>query len=388
MSRKSTGKQSAVIAVLAALLLALALAACGGGGSSSDTNASGSEAEESNSATTASDSSGGEKEDVSVVMGLVDTGEEFWLEVAAGGEAFAAEDGAVNLKVTGPPSYEPEAAQRQILDLLPTGQEAVGFVPQPSELWTRTMKTLTEELPGKVIAYGERPTATEDEAESAAVKTLVWVADKQATREMIEETIKVAKLPASTTGDVMLGQCVAGETGTPKVREEGLVEGAENLLPKATIVEFVSEPDPQVNTNRWGQELAAHPNTVLAAGTCGMDGPSLYKLKKSNNYDFPIGAMEVSPENIAGLESGVMQAVMASPTWFIGYTVSRMLTEAARGEELPEGFVKMPGTMFTKANVGEVELRQNDPEKFYKPEIEELFANGMPKAEPIEAAWK
>jgi ABC-type sugar transport system substrate-binding protein len=387
MSRKRTSKQFVVIAALAALLLALALAACGGGGSSSGTTASSSESGESTSETTASDTSG-EKESVSVVMGLVDTGEEFWLEEAAGAEAFAAEDGNVNLKVTGPPSYEPEAAQRQILDLLATGQQAVAIVPQPSELWTRTMKTLSEELPGKVIAFGERPTATEAEATGAAVKTAVGQADKQITREMIEETIKLAKLPSSSTGEVMFGQCVAGETGTPKVREEGLVEGAENLLPNAKIVEFISEPDPQVNTNRWGQELAAHPDTILAAGTCGMDGPSLYKLKKSNNYEFPIGAMEISPENIEGLKSGVTTAVMASNTWFIGYTVGRMLTEAARGAELPEGFVSTGGTMFTKANVGEVEERQNDPEKFYKAKIEELFANGMPKAEPIEAAWK
>jgi len=380
MSKSRTGKKSQILVALATLLLALGLAACGGDSDSGST---------SGETTAATSGGGGEKDQVSVAMEVPIT-EEFWLEEKAGGDFFAAEDGNVDMTITGPPTFDPEAAQTQALNNLSKGQDAMGVVPQPAELYTRTMKTLSEELPGKAMVFGERPVANADEASTASIKTMVGQADKQISREMIEEAIKIGELPKTSTGEIIFGQCVAGETGTPKLRQEGLVEGAENLLPNATIVEIVSETDPQVNSDRYSQAIAAHPDTILAAGTCAMDGPSLYKLKKANNYDFVVGAMDMAPTNgeQEAIESGAVQAVMNSNSWFVGYTVARMLTEAARGAELPEGFISTGGSLFTKANAAEISVRQNEPEKFYKPNMEEMFANGMPEAGPIEDAWK
>jgi len=65
-----------------------------------------------------------------------------------------------------------------------------------------------------------------------------------------------------------------------------------------------------------------------------------------------------------------------------------MLAEAARGEELPEGWVNTGQQLFTKADIAAVEERAAEPEKFYAAGVEELFSGGMPAAEPIENAWK
>jgi ABC-type sugar transport system substrate-binding protein len=200
--------------------------------------------------------------------------------------------------------------------------------------------------------------------------------------------VKLAKLPESETGEVILGQCVAQEAGVLAQRTEGFEEALANVLPKAKIEKFTSEVEPQANTKAWTTELAAHPSPVLATGTCDQDGTSLYKVKKEKGYDFIVGAMELPPETVAGLKDGSIIAAMGTNWWLQGYTATRMLAEAARGGELPEGFVNTGQRLYTKKDIAAVEERAKEPAKFYAPLIEELFANGMPEAVPIEEAWK
>src|SRR5262249_28989086 len=107
-----------VVASLA-MILALGLAACGGGdgtaGGGGTSEAGGKESGP--PATGASGGSGG-KEQVSVGMGLILSSQQFGVELREGAEAYGDEDGAVDLEVQGPAAFDPEAAQKQILDML------------------------------------------------------------------------------------------------------------------------------------------------------------------------------------------------------------------------------------------------------------------------------
>jgi ABC-type sugar transport system substrate-binding protein len=383
MSKKRTSKSLLGLAVVALLLLALGLAACGGGGGSSSEST---EPESTPTEETGGEESG-EKEQVSVAMVEILTGVSFGQEIAEGMKGFAAEDGAVDLNVQGPPTVEPEVAQKQAADLLATKPDAMGVAPFPPELWTRTMKTITEQVDNYLV-FNERPSSEPQDVSSAAIQLFVGTDDKSEAREMLEETIKLAKVPASSTGEVILGQCVAQEAGVLAQRTEGFDEALAKLLPKAKVEKFTSEVEPQANTEAWTTELAAHPNAMLATGTCDQDGTSLYKVIKEKGYDLIVGAMELPPETIAGLKDGTIVCAMGTNWWLQGYTATRMLAEAARGEELPEGFVNTGQQLFTKADIAAVEERAKEPEKFYAGGVEELFGNGMPEAVPIEEAWK
>jgi ABC-type sugar transport system substrate-binding protein len=154
------------------------------------------------------------------------------------------------------------------------------------------------------------------------------------------------------------------------------------------VRKFTSEVEPQANTEAWTTMLAAHPDPILATGTCDQDGTSLATLKKTKGYEMVVGAMELPPATQAGLKEKSITAVMGTNWWLQGYTAARMLTEAARGAELPEGFVSTGYKLFTPEDVAEVEERSKDPASFYKADIEELFGSGMPTAVPIEEAWK
>jgi ABC-type sugar transport system substrate-binding protein len=367
---KRTGARA--FAGIAALTMSIALSACG----SSDDGSSGG----------GSSSTGPKK--VQIAMTILHNAAKYYQEEKAGAIAFAKEDGHVDLQITGPPTYDAQVSQKQVLDLLAKGPAAMGFTPQPPDTWTRTMKTVAEQLPGKVIAYSERPASEPQSAQSLPVKTDVGLNDRTTSREGLEATIKAANIPASSTGKVLLGACTPETSGTVALRLAGFVDAVKALLPKAQIIQFVSAADVTANEDRWANKLSTNTDAILAAGTCEPDGQSLYRIKKANNYPFVLGALEMTPESAAGLKSGVTTAVQSSNTWLMGYTVARMLTMAARGEKLPEGFVPTKATTFTKANLDELALRESDPAKFYAKDIQALFANGMPTALPMEDAWK
>lgn len=398
MSPTKRNKGKFALAILLALLLALGVAACGGGSSSSDSSSSEAPASEeaSNEGETenAAEESGGEESEVeegkqvSIAMEEILTGVSFGQEIKEGAEAFAAEDGKVDLEINGPPSTEPEVAQKQATDMLAKQPEAFGFAPFPPELWTRTAANINEQVGPNVLTFNERPTSEVADVSSSPVQIFVGTNDHGEAKEMLEETIKLAKLPASSTGEVILGQCVAQEAGVLAQRTEGFEEALKNLLPKASVRKFTSEVEPQANTEAWTTMLAAHPHPILATGTCDQDGTSLATLKKTKGYDMVVGAMELPPATQAGLKEKTVTAVMGTNWWLQGYTAARMLAEAARGAELPEGFVSTGYKLFTPEDVAEVEERSKDPASFYKADIEELFGNGMPSAVPIEEAWK
>jgi ribose transport system substrate-binding protein len=396
MSKTKRNKGTIALAILLALLLALGVAACGGSSSSSSSSgseeATTSEENEGETEPAAEEEEGGgeveEGKHVSVAMEEILTGVSFGQEIKEGAEAFAKEDGNVDLEINGPPSTEPEVAQKQATDMLAKQPEAFGFAPFPPELWTRTASNIVEQVGDNVLTFNERPTSEVGDVSSSPVQIFVGTNDHGEAKEMLEETIKLAKLPASSTGEVILGQCVAQEAGVLAQRTEGFEEALKNLLPKASVRKFTSEVEPQANTEAWTTMLAAHPDPILATGTCDQDGTSLATLKKTKGYKMVVGAMELPPATQAGLKEGTVTASMGTNWWLQGYTAARMLTEAARGAELPEGFVSTGYKLFTPEDVAEVEERSKDPASFYKADVEELFSNGMPSAVPIEEAWK
>lgn len=391
MSKKRTSKGLPALAVLAALLLALGLAACGGGddstGSTEAATATESEPEGGNGEEVANEE-GGDKEQVSVAMELILTGQAFGQEIEEGIEAFGAEDGAVDIAANGPPQVDPETAQKQATDLLAQSPDAMGFAPFPPELWTRTAKTIDEQVGPNVLVFNERPASEEDQVSAATVQTFVGTADKTLAREATELGIEGAKLGPDTTGEVIIGQCIPQEAGVLAMRTEGVKEVLSEMLPKAKQVVFTSGGTPQESLEAWASELSAKKNPAFVIGVCTEDGGSLNKIMSEKGYDFPAAAMDIAPGTITGIENGNLIGSVAVNWWLEGYTSTRMLTEAARGAEIPEGWVDTGQFTVTKDNLDELEERAKEPEKFFAPQIEELFANGMPETQPIENAFK
>lgn len=389
MSKKRTSKGLSALAVLAALLLALGLAACGGGDdSTSSTEAAATEAEAEGGGEEVANEEGGEKEQVSVAMELILTGQAFGQEIEEGIDAFGAEDGAVDISANGPPQVDPETALKQATDLLAQSPDAMGFAPFPPELWTRTAKTIDEAVAPNVLVFNERPASEEDQVSAATVQTFVGTADRTLAREATELGIKGAGLAPDTTGEVIIGQCIPQEAGVLAMRTEGVKEVVSEMLPKAKQVVFTSGGTPQESLEAWSSELSAKKNPAFVIGVCTEDGGSLNKIMSEKGYDFPASAMDIAPGTITGIENGNLIGAVAVNWWLEGYAATRMLTEAARGGEIPEGWVDTGQFTVTKDNLDELEERAKEPEKFFAADIEKLFANGMPETQPIENSFK
>jgi ABC-type sugar transport system substrate-binding protein len=384
MSKKITDRGLLGLAALAALVLALGLAACGG----SDDDSTGGGSTEPASTEPADSEGGGEKAQVSLAMEQILTGQQFGVEIKEGIEAFATEDGAANVEIQGPPEVNPEVAQKQAADLLSKNPEGFGFAPFPPELWTRTAKTIDEQVGPNVLVFNERPSSELDTVSAATVQTFVGTADRTLARESAEKTIELAKLPPSTTGEAIIGQCVPQEAGVLAMRTEGVEEVLAEKLPNVKVVVFDSKPTAQESVVAWTTQLAATPDPAIVIGVCTEDGQSVNKVMTEKGYDFPAGAMDVAPGTITGLENGNLLVTVTVNWWFQGYTATRMLAEAVRGAELPEGFINTGQLVVTKDNLAQLEERGSDPETYYAGQIEEMFGNGMPAAVPIEEAYK
>jgi ribose transport system substrate-binding protein len=399
MSKTKRKQGKVALAILLALLLAFGVAACGGSSSSSSSESTSSEEASSEAETepAADEEEGGEEEEaggeaeagkhVHIAMEEILTGVSFGQELKEGAEAFAKEDGNVDLEINGPPSTEPEVAQKQATDMLAKNPEAFGFAPFPPELWTRTATTINEQVAPNVLTFNERPASEKSQVSAAPNQTFVGVNDREGAKLMLEALIKAENLPKSWSGEVILGQCVAQEAGVLAQRTEGFEEALAANLPKAKVEKFNSEVEPQANTEAWTTELAAHPNVEIATGTCNQDGESLIKLKKEKGYKYMLGTMELVPLTRSGIEEGLVTVNGGLSWWLEGYTAARMLAEAARGAEIPEGFVDVGLQSFNKENVKDLEEMEKEPAKFNEEAIAELFKNGMPETKPIEEAF-
>jgi ABC-type sugar transport system substrate-binding protein len=369
-------------AATAVLLLSMTagVAACG----SSDDN------KDSATAAGAAAPAAPSKKQVKLAGELTLTGVKFAQDTKAGMEAYAKADGAVDLETQGPPSIDPVTAQKQASDMLAKRPDGFAISPFPPELWQRTIKTIKAQVPNS-IAYNIKPAGKPDAVGAQPLKTFVGVDDAAGAATAMRKTIELSGLKPDATGEIILGQCVAANTGVLYERIQGFKKATSELLPKAKVTVFDSKVEPQANTVAWTSELAAHPNPLLAMGTCDQDATSIYKVKKAKGYKFPAGALETPPEAIKGIEDGTFLASVAVNWYLEGYATAKLLTDAARGTAMPEGFVDVGSIVITKDNVAEIKERDSSAAAtaaWYAPKIKAFFADLQSNVHPLEDAWK
>lgn len=360
-------------AVASILAIALAAAACGDDDGGEASGSSGSP---------------GEREEVSIGLELVGGGD-FINETTTGAEQAAEDLGPIDLEIQmPPPGLNPTIAQKQVADMLAQRPDALGIAPLPASQWRRTLTTVNEQVE-HVLAPLIKPADTPDQVDDALIDTYVGINDVALGREALKATIEAAGLGPDTTGTALLGQCVPGNSGTLYERRLGFEQALEQELPNVRAQVFDSKPTPQENTNAWESILNANRDPVLAIGTCDIDGASLFQLKRRSGADFPVGALEAPPDTIRGLKDGSIDAAVAVNWWLSGYTSVRLLAEAARGGDIPEGWIDTGFTLLNRDNADEIEERDASPAaaaRWYAPKVEELFSNLQ--AKPLEDAWK
>ena len=321
-------------------LLAGCSSASGSGGSSSGSAAG------SSSAAAAKKAS-----DVHLALQLLFAGVSFSNSTSNGAKQAAKESG-VNLSVNATPTLDPAAATAQVENSLSSGVDGIGVGDEPASLWTRTLNDAVTHTKGNAIAFNSVPDP------ATTVKTYVGVNSAELGRRQVDETLKAAKLDPNTTGSVLLGQCVPQSNPlTSQLKAMGAE--IQKLLPKAKVLPiFNSQVVPAQNFTAWEQAVQANKGIVLTMGACDQDGDSMVKARKTSGGHFAIGASNTDPAVIQGLKDGSVSAVVGGNFYLVGYTVTRMLGEAAtKATAPPAGWFDTGEFVFTKANADEATAR-------------------------------
>jgi ribose transport system substrate-binding protein len=327
---------------------------------------------------------------VNLAFELVLTGVKFAQDAALGIRAAATDAGNVSVSVSGPPSVDPVAAQQQVTDELSQSPDGYAIDPYTPDLWQRTLATVAKQVKNTLV-MSDRPVVAPGQLGSSSVKTYVGISDAAFATTLATDTIKNARLSPSTTGKVLLGQCVPGKTGTLAERSTAFLAVIHRLLPKTTVIQFDSQVVPTANTSAWTAELQANPNPVLALGGCDQDGASLDIVKKKLHMHFVAAGVDLTPQSLSGVADGTLTDTLNEDYYVQGYVVASLLAQAARGHALPQGFVDTGFTLITKSNVAAIQKAESSNAAtiaYWKPAVEAILKNVHAGTFPLTDAWK
>jgi ABC-type sugar transport system substrate-binding protein len=382
MSRSSQfGAPQALLIAVCLVVLGVAISACGGGGSSSSSEESSSTTSEESSSTTSEESD----KPVTIAFFVGYTSIPFYVQAGEGAEAAGAEDGNAKVVADGP--TEPTTSQITVAaeNLLQSSQPD-GYVTDPcsTTAWAPLFPRLVAEVPnGNVLAADCQATNTPEEETPEGATTFVGNSYTGQGRELVKASIESAKLPPSTTGTVLLGECIPG---IPVLERQitGAKEELAKLLPKAQVQVISTGPSQSENTAAWTSAVNKYTDVVFAMGACDADTASLLVLKERHiGGEFVAGAHSAgTPSVVQGIKNGYFAAGLNGLPWVVGNVSTRLSIAAARGTPLPEGWINTGVGVITKANADEYLASFKSPqaqEKMFKPMADKIMENLSPK---------
>ena len=324
---------------------------------------------------------------VSVAMELVLTNVQFAQNAALGMKTAAADAGNVSLTINGPTSIDPTLAQTQVTNELAQSPDAYGIDPFTPDLWQHTLSTVAGQVKN-VLVMNDKPVVAPSSLSSAVVKTYVGISDADYARTLATATIKNGGLGPSTTGQVLLGQCVPGSAGVLAERNTAFLQVIHKMLPKTKVIQFNSQVVPAANTSAWTSELSAHPKAVLALGGCDQDGTSLYLAKRKLHLKVVAGGIDLTPQALQGVADGTLTDTLVDDYFVQGYVATWLLAQAADGHALPHGWINTGSTLVTKANVAAI-IKANASNAgsvaYWRPKAQAIIKHLA--AKPILDAW-
>lgn len=325
---------------------------------------------------------------VNISMELVLTGVQFAQDAALGMKTAAADAGDVSISVNGPTSINPVLAQQQVASAASRNPDGLGIDPFTPDLWGHTLATVSKQVKN-LLLMNDKPVISPSQLGSASVKTYVGISDANYARQQATAVIRAGHLSPSTTGTVLLGQCVPGATGVLAERNTAFLQVIHRMLPKTKVIQFNSEVVPAKNTAAWTSELTAHSDAVLGLGGCDQDGSSLYLVKKKLHLTKLVaGGIDLTPEAIRGVADGTLVGTLSDDYFVQGYVAAWLLIQGARGHALPHGWIDTGSTLFTKANIAEIQKAKASQEAFvayWRPKAQAILKKMQVK--PLAAAW-
>ena len=279
---------------------------------------------------------------------------QFWQTVKAGADAAGDEFGA-RIIWNGPAEETDVSGQVNIInDLLNRQVDALVMAATNDEALAPVVERAVEK---------GTPVVTIDSGVKSDAPVTFVATDNVAGAEAAAH--KLAELIGGE-GDVVVIPFLRGAASSD-LREEGFEKGIKEYPNITVLPPKYSQSNPNTAMSVTKDLLTAHPNVkgIFAANEPGAIG-AVQALKTSGKAgEIKVVAFDASPQEIAALENGSLQALVVQNPFAMGYEGVKAAIDAIEGREVPER-IDTGVTIVTQENF-------NDPEvqKLLNPKLEE-----------------
>lgn len=325
-------------------------AACGSTSTKASTTTTASSS--TGSATTTAGSSVSKKSSkVHLAFVYADTAENFAEEMALGAQA-AAKTYGIHLDESAPST----ADGSQEVQLFDSASQA-----DPQGV---AMETLDPDLFVRPLNQAQStgvPLICVDTPPPAGAKVTLFIGNSNTE---LGEALGRALLPHIKSGTK--GQIIIG-TDTPglpvlTLRNAGFEKVIHAARPGITFVNFDSTQEPSTNYDAWSAAVKAHPNAVAYVGPGSQDAASLAQIERQNHVHYLVGADDLDPTALEGVEDGLVTVLISPEHWLKGYIAVALLAEHALDHKaLPTGWWNPGYIVVNSSNIKEIAARQATP---------------------------
>jgi len=325
--------RSRLIPAAGAAALAVALAACGSSSSAGGSSATGSTASASK---------------VHIAFVYDTTSENFAQEMSLGAGAAAKATG-VTLTNTAPPTA---SGSQQVQLFQAAEQTAKNGI---------ALATLFPDLfihPLKQAQSAGIPTIAVDAPPAAGSGVTLFIGNDNYYLGVQLADALLPRIPKGATGQILIG------TDTPGLpvltaRNQGFEDTMKKARPGVTFLNFNSTQEPSTNYSAWSSAVQAHPDALAYVGPGSQDAASMYQIEKKTGKHYLVGADDLDPNALAGVQAGLVQALVSPEHWLKGYiAVSLLAQHALHGTKLPVGWWNPGSLVVDKANIAKIMARQ------------------------------
>lgn len=274
-------------------------------------------------------------------------------EMALGFSAGVADIGGVTSLVTGPPISNGPQQVQMFQKLVKQAAGGVSVETLSPELFARPMASAVKAgLP--VIAVDTPPSVATD------VKLYIGN-DNYALGQSLADVV-INRLPTGASGTVILGTSAPGVPVLDS-RAQGITDEFKAKRPKVRVLgPFDTSQDIPANQVAWSGLVRANPKALAFLGTGEADAFNLAAVRERVHGRWLAGAFDLNPKSLAAVMRGELIAVVSPEHYLKGMVAGRIQAErVTRGNRLPTGWIVIPGSTVTAANVAEIEQRQSSP---------------------------
>jgi ribose transport system substrate-binding protein len=196
------------------------------------------------------------------------------------------------------------------------------------------------------------------------------------------------RIPAGAEGVVIIGSPHPGITVLDD-RVTGVREELQRLRPGVTVVgPFDTKQAPGANRQAWETLQAANPEALAFIGVGGADARSLALLRDERTTRVDAG-FGTDPHALELTAAGAMVLLSTEP-YLQGLLAGAVQARCAKdGDELPAGWLPVPGVVVDASNAPEIIARQQTPatrQVWFEPRADELLDDLDDALRPLEDA--